>query len=475
MKVGTLDEGSVAPSDRPATGTAIVEKERTARVAADGKPLRSERGIREVERNVFRVRVSTGSRDPLTGSPKQVERVIRGGIRAARDLHGKLESEVAKGVHGGSTMTVGELLDDWLGVCKRRVDKAGRAGLEKNTYNNYELQVRTLKATQLASMPLTRLTTRRPVEETYEALGQVLGAARMAQVHKALRAAFNHAMGEGWMTLNPAALVREKPSPPARRRATPTRQQVEAAFVAAQDLHVDLEAFLATAALTGLRRQALCGLRWSDIDFEAGLVSIRRVINVVGGKPVLVDYAKHRRAKPAPPPKHLDQTLVPVLKELRERQRLRAADSGTTYPADGWLFSPDGMGLDHVSPDHFGRLVKQVMRSLDLDATLHSLRHHRGSKLVSEGVDPAIAARELDHGSLSYFLDTYVHPVRSDVDPKLKRVGKSYAIGGKAEAVPRNLSDPHSKDADARRASRPSDSKANAGTARVRRATSVQS
>ena len=290
-------------------------------------------------------------------------------------------------------MTVGELLDVWLGLCKARVDKPGRAGLEKNTYNNYELQVRTLKATQLASMSLTRLTTRQPVEETYEALSDVLGAARMAQVHKALRAAFNHAMGEGWMTMNPAALVREKPSGPTSTRATPTREQVEQAFVEAQQLHDDLEAFLATAALTGLRRQALCGLRWSDIDFDRRLVSIRRVINVVGGKPVVVDYAKHRRGKSAPPPKHLDQALVPVLTELRKRQHQRAADCRTNYPEDGWLFSPDGMGLEHVSPDHFGRLVKQVMKNLNLNSTLHSLRHHRGSKLVSEGVDPAIAAR----------------------------------------------------------------------------------
>jgi len=122
------------------------------------------------------------------------------------------------------------LLDAWLALCAKRVGKPGRAGLEQNTYNNYELQVRTLKAaTQLASITLNRLTTRQPVEETYEALGEVLGQARKVQVHKALRAAFNHAIGEGWMTINPAALVREKPSPPQTSRETPTKEQVEEA------------------------------------------------------------------------------------------------------------------------------------------------------------------------------------------------------------------------------------------------------
>ncbi len=75
------------------------------------------------------------------------------------------------------------------------------------------------------------------------------------------------------------------------------------------------------------------------------------------------------------------------------------------------------MGLEVANPEYFGRRSRKLMSSSESDATLHSFRHHRGSKLVSEGVDPAIAARELDHASLSYFLNTYVHPVRSTVDP----------------------------------------------------------
>ena len=53
----------------------------SGRAPADGDPLRVERGITEIERDVFRVRVSTGDRDPLSGSPKQLERIVRGGIR----------------------------------------------------------------------------------------------------------------------------------------------------------------------------------------------------------------------------------------------------------------------------------------------------------------------------------------------------------------------------------------------------------
>jgi integrase len=345
-------------------------------------------------------------------------------------VHSELETKASAGQRGAVSMTVGELLDAWLAACAKRLGKPGKGGLEQSTYNSYELQVRTLKATRLASVRLDHLTTRQPIEETYEALEDVLGPARRVQVHKALRSAFNHAMGEGWMSFNPAALVRTRPPEPKNRRATPTSEQVDQAYAIARRLEPDLDVFLVTAALTGLRRQALCGLRWSDVDFESQSIFIRRVVNVVSGRATLVEYAKHRRGKPAPSPKYLDAALAPRLRELQERQARRAAMTDTTVPEDGWLFSSDGIGLEFANPEYFAKRVSKLMRLVGTDSTLHSLRHHRGSKLVSEGVDPAIAARELDHASLSYFLNTYVHPVRSTVDPRLSRIGEQYAIGG---------------------------------------------
>ena len=100
------------------------------------------------------------------------------------------------------------------------------------------------------------------------------------------------------MLFNPASLVRTKPPEAKSTRAIPTREQVDQAFVIARSLAPDLDVFVATAALTGFRRQALCGLRWSDVDFETQSIFIRRVINVVGGRVVLVDYRSTVGASP---------------------------------------------------------------------------------------------------------------------------------------------------------------------------------
>ena len=41
------------------------------------------------------------------------------------------------------------------------------------------------------------------------------------------------------------------------------------------------------AAYLGLRRSEICGLRWENVDLEAGLLSIREVRTEVGGSVVL--------------------------------------------------------------------------------------------------------------------------------------------------------------------------------------------
>lgn len=58
------------------------------------------------------------------------------------------------------------------------------------------------------------------------------------------------------------------------------------------------------AAYLGLRRSEICGLRWENVDLEAGLLSIREVRTEVGGQrgaevpqdPHLRPAAGHHRA-----------------------------------------------------------------------------------------------------------------------------------------------------------------------------------
>ena len=69
--------------------------------------------VRETRTGVWRVRVYVGP-DPITKKPRQIERTIRGTKGAAEAERRRLEREVSEGKHGGTTGTLGELLDTWM-------------------------------------------------------------------------------------------------------------------------------------------------------------------------------------------------------------------------------------------------------------------------------------------------------------------------------------------------------------------------
>jgi hypothetical protein len=83
--------------------------------------------VRERQPGVWEVRVYIG-RDPVTQAPKQVSRVVRAGRatktgrppKTVMDVMHQLEAEAARGKLGGTSATVGVLLDRHLEHLERR-------------------------------------------------------------------------------------------------------------------------------------------------------------------------------------------------------------------------------------------------------------------------------------------------------------------------------------------------------------------
>ena len=88
---------------------------------------------------------------------------------------------------------------------------------------------------------------------------------------------FNYAVRHNWTASNPAACI-EKVKRPAREKEEEQALALEAGevqrLIAAA--HEPWRVILPTAVKTGLRQSELLGLRWADIDFDAGLLHVRR-------------------------------------------------------------------------------------------------------------------------------------------------------------------------------------------------------
>jgi integrase len=308
-----------------------------------------------------------------------------------------------------SRMPLGQWLDRWL-------SSLPAAGLRPSTVDGYHRTLaRYVAGTALAALPLRSLTAA-DLDAHYNVLattgrqraragaGPGLSLRTVRYVHAILHRALADAERQGLLARNPAAAAR----PPATAATRPPEASVwtprELATFLEQTAQHRFGPLFHLAAMTGLRRGELCGLRWSDVDLHAGSLVVRRSVTTVAGRPVAgaPKTARGRRVV------DLDPGTVAVLRDHRRRQlaeRLRAG--GDWVDHDLVFCEPTGEALDanRVS-DAFRRAVRQSGLPR---ITFHGLRHTHATHLLAAGTNVRVVAERLGHHSAGFTLDRYGH------------------------------------------------------------------
>ena len=152
-----------------------------------------------------------------------------------------------------------------------------RAGQrEAITYESYERLVRVHVAPALGHLKLKALTPPH-VRALYRSKLEAGLAPRTVQyIHAVLNRALKAAVND---SLIPRNVCKEVGSPKVQREEMQylTREEVRVFFEAAREDR--LEALYILAVTTGLRQGELLGLKWEDVDFEAGKISVQRTLS----------------------------------------------------------------------------------------------------------------------------------------------------------------------------------------------------
>jgi integrase len=169
-----------------------------------------------------------------------------------------------------------------------------------------------------------------------------------------------------------------------------------------QDRHAPLWGLLAS---TGMRRGEALGLRWCDVDLDAGVLTVVRTLVTVGHTPTVSEPKTAAGRRPI----HLDAHTVTMLRTHRRQQLEERALLGLGRPAvDGMVFTmPDGSPLhpDRVSRDFQRRCAQWGFPRLPL----HGLRHTWATLAMRNGVHPRVVQERLGHSNIAVTLGTYSH------------------------------------------------------------------
>ena len=149
---------------------------------------------------------------------------------------------------------------------------------------------------------------------------------------------------------------------------------------------------LQTAIFTGLRSGELLGLRWCDVDLDAGVIRTRYQLGRDGERADLKTEAARRDV-------HLAPTLAKTLREHKLATPWSA-------PGDPVFAAATGGVLDRRNMTRRG--VESAAKRAGLTGvSMHVLRHTFASLLIAGGCNVKYAQQQLGHTSAAMTLDTY--------------------------------------------------------------------
>jgi integrase len=225
----------------------------------------------------------------------------------------------------------------------------------------------------------------------------------------------NDAVKRGLIARNPADHVDR---PRAARKEMRWWSVAEArAFLdaAADDRFV---ALWTLALTTGMRRGELLGLKWPDVDFDAGRLAVRRTL-------VAVQY-RIRWSEPKTSSSRrvvaLDPATVAVLKAHRARQLEERMAIGSGYLDERIVFA-DVAG-EPLHPDTVSKHFERVVARAGVPRIrLHDFRHTAATLMLERGVPLKAVTERLGHASTQITSDLYQHVGETMQDEAAAKLG----------------------------------------------------
>ncbi len=309
-------------------------------------------------------------------------------------------------------MTLGEWMDKWL-------DEYMIFKIKANTLDGYRAIVEHQIKRFLGDKQLAYLTTT-DIQKFYNKirkegrvkphplLGYALSDSVVRKIHMTLHEALEAAVKERFIVRNPT-----------NGTTIPKKSYGEKQVLGDSQLDRFMEAirkepywydFFYVEIMTGLRRGEICGLKWTDIDFTAGTMSIRRSVGRIRYGGIAIGETKTNAGT-------RKIIMPPSVAELLKTKKDNAINE--------WIFPHYMKPSDPLHPDTAYNKLKTILKRVELPLIrFHDLRHTFATHATQGGVDAKTLAGILGHSNASFTLDTYTHVTADMQQNASELVGK---------------------------------------------------
>ena len=157
---------------------------------------------------------------------------------------------------------------------------------------------------------------------------------------------------------------------------------------------------------SGLRIGELIALKWSDIDFEKGILTVSKSCHD-GKTGLIIDEPKTATSRRVIP---LPKQLLPMMKALKRRS------------ASSFVVSASG---NPVSVRSYQRSFELLLKKLKIPHKgFHSLRHTFATRAIECGMDVRTLSEILGHKNPTITLNRYAHSLMEHKADMMNRLGK---------------------------------------------------
>ena len=233
-------------------------------------------------------------------------------------------------------------------------------------------------------------------------LDEGLSSATLVKHHNLLRSSLATAVRWKLIEHNVAELV---DPPRAGHKEMRALSEEEANLLLDSCKETQWHPVLHTLIWTGLRRSEVLGLKWGDIDLDAAVLKVTRVLHQLGDGSFI-------QSNPKTPKARRQVALLPsscqVLRARRKIQQEESSALGLDITPETLVFShPDGRP---IRPDSVTQAFRRIADRVRFQGVrLHDLRHTHATLLMKLNVNPKVVSERLGHSSTRLTMDTYSH------------------------------------------------------------------